>query len=210
MQRSAPHQSPHRAFPLMSVHLFSRLLAQGLYCLLGLSLMSPALQAAEEYQAKTASYEVSPTASSSPAWLAGKRLIGPVAEIQEATSGVSFLARVDTGAKSCSLHVEETLIDNPAEDMRENIGKMMRFRVIDPETEKNHWIEAKITGTVIIKNAEEKERRYKVWLSLLHGDLEKRVCVTLNDRSKMDYPMLLGRNFLKGDYLVDVSAELAQ
>ena len=31
--------------------------------------------------------------------------------------------------------------------------------------------------------------------------------VTLKDREKMKYPLLLGRNFLKDDFLVDVNLD---
>jgi hypothetical protein len=35
-------------------------------------------------------------------------------------------------------------------------------------------------------------------------DFEKKVLVTLNDRTDMEFPLLIGRNFLRGDFLVDV------
>ena len=134
-----------------------------------------------------------------------KQIIGPVATVTEPTTGLKFKARVDTGAQSCSMHVERTEIRDPNPNMRKNIGKKIRLMVIDPKTEKEHWIDSVVSGTVIVKNAEERERRYKVWVTLVHEGFEKRICVTLNDRSDMDYPILLGRNFLYGDYLVDVS-----
>lgn len=31
--------------------------------------------------------------------------------------------------------------------------------------------------------------------------------MTLNDRTDMEFPMLIGRNYLKGDFIVDVSLE---
>ena len=136
-----------------------------------------------------------------------KRLIGAIALIRESDSGFEFRARVDTGAKSCSLHMEEWEIPDEQEDMRKNIGKPIRFRVIGPDPEQECWIDAKIYATVIIKNSQKKERRYKVWLNLEHGGIKKRVSVTLNDRSGMKFPMLIGRNFLRGDFLVDVSTE---
>ena len=34
--------------------------------------------------------------------------------------------------------------------------------------------------------------------------MEKEVLVTLNNRQHMEYPLLIGRNFLHGDFLVDV------
>ncbi len=44
-----------------------------------------------------------------------------------------------------------------------------------------------------------------VRLKLRYEDVEKKVLVTLKDREKMTYPLLLGRNFLSGDFLVDVT-----
>jgi hypothetical protein len=40
--------------------------------------------------------------------------------------------------------------------------------------------------------------------------VEKKVLVTLNDREKMKYPLLLGRNFLRNDFLVNVSLPAAE
>jgi hypothetical protein len=44
-----------------------------------------------------------------------------------------------------------------------------------------------------------------VLLTLRWKDFEKEVLVTLNDRTDMEYPLLIGRNFLRGDFLVDVA-----
>jgi hypothetical protein len=43
-----------------------------------------------------------------------------------------------------------------------------------------------------------------VRLALQWKDFSKEVLVTLNDRTDMTYPLLIGRNFLQGDFLVDV------
>jgi hypothetical protein len=135
-----------------------------------------------------------------------KRVIGATAHLREATSGLRFLARIDSGAKSCSLHAEEVRIDDPSEKMSKNIGKAVRFRVLDSKGE-SHWIEAEIAETVIIKTSEARDKRYKVWLTIRHGKFEKRVTVTLNDRSDMTFPLLIGRNFLRGDFVVDVERD---
>ena len=133
-----------------------------------------------------------------------KRTIGATAQLQEVSTGIAFKARVDTGAKSRSLHIEEIHFDNPSKNMRKNIGKMARFRIRDTDG-KEHWIEEKIFCTVQVKTSGKKERRYKVWLTLRHDGFEKRVKVTLNDRSQMEFPLLIGRNFLCDDFVVDVS-----
>ncbi|MCZ8343806.1 MAG: RimK/LysX family protein, partial [Leptospira sp.] len=37
------------------------------------------------------------------------------------------------------------------------------------------------------------------------GKVQEEVKITLNDRSNLTYPFLVGRNFLMGKFLVDVS-----
>ncbi len=134
-----------------------------------------------------------------------KQAIGATAKITEVTTGLSFMARVDTGAETCSLHVNDIQVENVKPDMRDNWKKKIRFSVTCPETKKEHWIDSKIQSTVIVKTSEKEERRYKAWVTLEYEGIEKRVLVTLNDRSHMEYPLLIGRNFLKGDFVVDVA-----
>ena len=42
-------------------------------------------------------------------------------------------------------------------------------------------------------------------MTLIVEEVEREVLVSLNDRSRMSYTMLLGRNFLDGQFLVDVT-----
>jgi len=140
-----------------------------------------------------------------------KCIIGATATLLEKQSELAFRARVDSGAKSCSLHVQKIKIENeskkenPAERMQENIGKVIHFEVKNGD-DKTHILTSKIAGYVIIKtsNMQEGKRRYKVLLTFRWKSMEKEVLVTLNNRSHMEYPLLLGRNFLRGDFLVDV------
>lgn len=135
------------------------------------------------------------------------RLIGTTATVTEMSSGLSFSARVDTGATSCSIHCEEFEIKDAHDDPKENIGKPVRFLV------KNHdggseWVESKIADHVTIRTSNREDERYKVPLKLKVDDVEKKVLVTLHDRDNMRYPLLLGRNFLANDFLVRVVAEV--
>ena len=58
-----------------------------------------------------------------------------------------------------------------------------------------------------MKTSIDSERRYKVPLELQWKNVKKRVLVTLNDRAGMRYPLLIGRNFLRGDFVVDVEKD---
>ena len=135
-----------------------------------------------------------------------KRVIGATATIMEKQSELLFSARVDSGAKSCSLHIEDYKIEDEAEKMRDNIGKVITFHIKNGNNE-SHWLPAKIAGYVIVKTSSHRERRYKVPLTLRYKDFEKTVLVTLNNREKMEFPLLLGRNFLMGDFCVDVEVD---
>jgi hypothetical protein len=132
-----------------------------------------------------------------------KHIIGATAIIVEPQSQLSFLARVDTGAASCSIHCEEWAIEDEAELMQENIGKQIRI-LLGNHKDEPEWIESQIDRCVTVKTSERKEIRYKVPLTFRWKNVEKQVVVTLNNRGHMNYPVLLGRNFLEGDFVVDI------
>ena len=132
-----------------------------------------------------------------------KLTIGATARVQETQSELLFEARVDTGAASCSMHCEEWEVDDEAESMEENVGKEIRV-LISNDDEESHWVDSRIEDCVVVKTSEKRETRYKVPMTLRWKDFEKEVVVTLNNRGHMSYPLLLGRNFLEGDFVVDI------
>jgi hypothetical protein len=136
------------------------------------------------------------------------RMIGATALVTEMSTGLPLPARVDTGATCCSIHCAKFEIKDATEDPKTNIGKLVRFMIqpIDGDG-KGEWVESKIVDHVIVRTSEREDERYKVRLKLRVDDVEKKVLVTLNDRENMKYPILLGRNFLRDDFLVNVSLE---
>jgi hypothetical protein len=132
--------------------------------------------------------------------------IGATTTVTEVTTGLPFPARVDTGATSCSIHCEAIKIKDAAAEPKDNIGKPVRILLMDADGAE-HWVKTKIVQHVRVRTSEREDERYKVPLKLRWQDVEKKVLVTLNDRERMKYPMLLGRNFLRGDFLVDVNLE---
>jgi len=131
------------------------------------------------------------------------RRIGPVTTVTEVSSGLPFPARVDTGATTCSIHYEAIEIKDPAESPEDNVGKCVRILFKNSDGKKE-WVNTTIVDRVTVRTSTDDDERYKVRLKLRWQDVEKKVLVTLRDREKMKYPMLLGRNFLRGDFLVDV------
>ena len=137
-----------------------------------------------------------------------KHILGATAEIREVSSGLPFAARVDTGATTCSIHVEQWEIENPTKVPYDNIGKPIRI-LLKNDKGQSEWVELPIADRVTVRSSTQGEGdyhgRYKVWLTLEWKDVRKKVLVTLNDRTDMDYPLLVGRNFLRDDFLVDVA-----
>lgn len=128
-----------------------------------------------------------------------KTLIGAVETIEVVESGFAYQARVDTGAASCSIHAD----DIRAPDGEDPIGQVIGFTLRDADG-RTRRMSLPVEATAIVKTAEGRERRYKVFLTLKWRDHAKRVLVNLNDRSALTYPLLLGRNWLSGDFIVDV------
>jgi hypothetical protein len=139
-----------------------------------------------------------------------KRVIGATAVISEISTRIPFAARIDTGVQSCSLRAERLEIKDESPEPIDNIGKSIRF-LIKNENGLSDWVETVITGVVRIRPPAAKEgdfdRRYKVQLTLGWQDFQKEVPVTLNDRTEMTYPLVIGRNYLRGDFLVDVERD---
>jgi hypothetical protein len=134
------------------------------------------------------------------------RLIGATTVITEVSTGLALPARVDTGATSCSIHCAKYKIKGAAANPKDNIGKRVRLLLSDKQGQ-SKWVEAKIADHVTVRTPERDDQRYKVRMRLRWNDFEKKVLVTLNDRENMKYPLLLGRNFLKDDFLVNVSED---
>lgn len=136
-----------------------------------------------------------------------KLTIGATATLTETSSGLSFPARIDTGAQTCSLHVEKYEIKDPHKFRVRNAGKTVRLLLKNAEG-KTEWVETEIVKAIRVKSSSlksgEYDHRYKVRLTLKWKDFEKKVLVTINDRTDMEYPLLIGRNFLRGDFVVDV------
>src|SRR3954447_10695442 len=142
-----------------------------------------------------------------------KRIIGATAALTEMSSGLAFPARIDTGAETCSLHVEKIEIQDKTARRTKNVGKSVRF-LLKGSDGKTKWVDGIVADAVRVKSSSlksgEVDHRYKVRLTLQWKNVRKEVLVTLNDRTSMEYPLLIGRNFLQSDFLVDVDLDKDQ
>ena len=135
-----------------------------------------------------------------------KTVIGATVDVVEPESGFVLKARVDTGASICSLHCTQIEVEDSAEDPAENSGKNVRFLLEGPGG-KQHWFESTIRGYSSARSALGTLSRYRVRMKLTCRGINKETLVSLNDRSDLKYKLLLGRDFLEDDFVVDVGLD---
>ena len=129
---------------------------------------------------------------------AHKQIVGATEIIEIHPLKLEFRARIDTGAKTSSIHAEdiEVELNGDAE------GKPIAFKLVNKHGE-SHRIHSHVSRLIKIKTSEGSETRYAVPLVINWKNTSKTVLVTLNDRKHMRYGLLLGRNWLQGDFMVD-------
>lgn len=123
-----------------------------------------------------------------------KIIIGAVENIAIMDANITKKARIDTGARITSLHAT-------------NIKKIDKDGVSYVTFDFfNQEITAPYVSDVEIKrHGTSPSIRPVVIMSLGLGSVTKKIEVSLTDRSKFDYPILIGRNFLIDNFIVDVA-----
>lgn len=111
-------------------------------------------------------------------------------------------AKVDTGAYTSSIHCHNIKITE------KNGNKYVTFNLLDPShpqyNEKRYRM--LLYSKKRIKNSFGKsEQRYIIKTTITLFEEKFEIELSLSDRSKMDYPVLLGRKLLKKGFIVDVS-----
>jgi hypothetical protein len=107
-------------------------------------------------------------------------------------------AKIDTGAYTSSIHCHQIQAD----------GNRVKCVFLDPEHEKytGEELTFNIFKSVKVRSSNgQEEERYmiKTFIEVLGKNYPIRL--TLTDRSNMNYPILIGRRFLRGKFLVDVT-----
>ena len=123
-----------------------------------------------------------------------KVVIGELEKVTLLPWGVTLSARIDTGACLSSIDVRDFVVRR----------KKVRFKLSDRAG--GMELELPLLGWRRVKSAETAGRRRPVVeMEVCLGTKKLKTPVTLNNRSKMEYPMLVGVPVLAGNFLVDVS-----
>lgn len=132
-----------------------------------------------------------------------KKIIGRLESITLPELGIDNLeVRVDTGAKTSSLHVDNII---------KSIAKGVHQVTFDIHPDA-HNVERIVTCTAPISDMRKvkssngtSEQRYVIQTPILLGSESWSIEITLTDRSDMNYLMLFGREAIGSRFLVDPS-----
>lgn len=129
-----------------------------------------------------------------------KTIIGRLEQIELSELELGRVkAKVDTGAYRSSLHcrqVQEIEVDGKKVlKVKFQIGRKRPIRIFK-----------KYSKTRVKSSNGTSEERFVVQSRTRLGSKNYKISFTLTDRSEMKYPILIGRKFISGKFLVDASA----
>ncbi|EGP18452.1 hypothetical protein GME_15972 [Halomonas sp. TD01] len=134
-----------------------------------------------------------------------KTLLGRSEWVGLPSVGTYLKARVDSGANTSSLSASEiTRFERDGENW-------VRFKLalndddVVVDRVRDEWIEAPIVRRVRIVQASGEDSRPVISLLMTLGPIRENVEFTLNDRTHLDYPVLLGRRFMMDIATIDVA-----
>jgi hypothetical protein len=128
-----------------------------------------------------------------------KKLIGRREKVSFPNLGIKNIdAKIDTGAYTSSIYCSEI----------QEIDGSLHCRFLDKSykafNEASYVLDSYIITTIKSSNGIT-EQRFQICTEMKFGLKLFEVELTLTDRVDMKYPVLLGRKFLKGKFVVDVS-----
>lgn len=133
---------------------------------------------------------------------AASRTLEPREEVSIAEAELTFRARLDTGAVVSSINAKDiSVIGGSGRPARSDVGKPIRFKLVN-----RHGEVVELTRPIEqvrgIRTADCREVRYHVYLTIGFRGKSRRILVNLNDRSRAQDKLLLGRNWLRQGYAV--------
>ncbi len=135
-----------------------------------------------------------------------KIMIGEAEYIGIPLIGAVFKARIDTGATTTSIFATDV------EEFERDGKSWVRFIVRNDDSGDTFPLEARVARVVEIKKRGQEgfTRRPAVAMDLVMGEMTKQVKVNLADRTGFEFPLLIGRDFLSGLAVVDVTLSYTQ
>jgi hypothetical protein len=141
-------------------------------------------------------------------WWGGRNTLDPTISIDLVEAGLGFQARLDSGAVVSSINaLDIRVIGGGAEPAQSDAGKLVSFVLVNERGERKQ-LSARIVQVRGIRTADCREVRYHVYLTVKFRGRSHRILTNLNDRSRAEDKLLLGRNWLWHGYAVGPSEKL--
>ena len=137
----------------------------------------------------------------SPVLAREKQIIGWVENVSITDHNIILSAKIDTGAKHSSLNAPDLNLFNKRGE------SWVKFSVAAADGKKVEFEERVVRMTKIKRKGYRSQVRPVIQMKVCLDDVIKNVEVNLVDRDNFIYPMLVGRSFLRGGFLVDVGAK---
>ncbi len=119
--------------------------------------------------------------------------------------GVRLRAKLDTGAKSSAIHAEEFEVVRHPSTISRPVNEVLHFKI--KVATRYQWVSAPILEYKNVKNSGGKiEERPFIEAQIQVMGRRERIVMSVTNREKMRFPILLGRSFLAGKFLVDSSS----
>ena len=128
-----------------------------------------------------------------------KVLIGRIEWVSLPELKIRHKARIDSGAKTTSMHAMNI------EEVEQRGELFVKFQTLDSEGRTVEVVRKVDTTQKVSNTSGLVTKRYVIKEKIKIGNIEREVNINLNDRSKMDYKFLIGRNLLLGRFIVDVA-----
>nr|WP_136252501.1 RimK/LysX family protein [Ningiella ruwaisensis] len=132
-----------------------------------------------------------------------KTLVGAVESIDLPVLGLTNInTRIDTGAQTSALHVDHIVVHEDKKHLS------FEFHPDFHDIDKTIRCKAEIHARRWVKSSNgERERRYVIKTQAVMNAIEWDIELTLTDRSTMTHLMLLGREALAGQFVVDPGSD---
>ncbi|MCF6340763.1 MAG: RimK/LysX family protein [Sulfurimonas sp.] len=128
-------------------------------------------------------------------------IIGQLENVYLPELKITLKSRIDTGATTTSIDAKNIVA------FERDGKKWVRFDILDSNN-KSITLKKKIEKSITVKRHQTQgQRRYVVKMRLNISNLSIYGNISLTDRSNYKFPILIGRNFLQGNAIVDVSLQ---
>jgi len=127
--------------------------------------------------------------------------IGWIENVRIFPGELQFKAKIDTGAYNSSINAKNII------EFERDGDTWVKFDIVN-KNQISTTVELPLVKEVTVKrHFGKKQRRYAVMLGVCLGKTYKETQVSLVDRKGFLYKMLIGRNFLKGDFIIDPASQ---